>query len=859
MNATHLQLLDDCRDKALAGGKAVNLGVLLRAGFDVPGGFCVTTQAYRYWAEHGKGEEIPQDLADAILRTYREMGSPAVAVRSSATAEDMAEASMAGQYETYLDVRDEHALLNRIRCCWASIDSPRTRAYLAQHGIDMAQVAMAVVVQRLVPSDVAGVLFTANPQTGSRDEMLVEASWGLGEAVVSGRVQPDVLRVQRSTGRVLQARIADKQIMIPAVGEPASAGGSRSDGHEIPVHDDKRRIPCLKSQDVHALWKLGLKAADHFGGPQDIEWGFHAGRLYLLQSRPITTLEDAEQYERVLTGARQQLRELSDAGRGPWVVHNLAETLPHPTPLTWSVIGRFMSGAGGFGQMYRQAGFEPSPRVGKDGFLTLVAGKIYMDAALAPEMFFEGYPFKYDVEQLRRNPDAAQAPPGVPVGSAVARMKMLRRAGRAGATIKALSESYDKRLESEAIPAFVKWVAEQKAIELRTLDAAGLVSLWHHREHRVMDDFAPQSLMPSLISGTALAELRVLLEETRWDDDADELTNLLSSAHAADKTLQANALLYKVAQGEETAERWLAEYGHRAPEEFDLATPRWRERPAELLAMARRLKDGASPDQLHREHAKKVEVRLAELNARLAPHDRAELDKRLALARRYMRFREDGKFYLMLGYDLLRDVAVEVGRRLEIGDDVFFLTREEMIDALHIGFAPHNLIAGRKAQYKAEKRVPLPYVIDATNLDELGSPPASQLATGNAQLEAFGISPGVATGPARIVRSPDSAGDLGHRYVLVCPSTDPSWTPLFTNAAGLILECGGTLSHGAVVAREMSIPAVVLRDACTLLKDGQTVTIDGRNGRVTCAAPADGESRDETAPTTVPAAAVPAP
>src|SRR5213082_1218053 len=161
---TLLQSLQECRDKSIAGGKAVNLGVLLRAGFNVPDGFCVTTDAYRYWAGT-KGEEIPSDLVDEILRAYRAMsngsGPIAVAVRSSATAEDMSEASMAGQYDTFLDIADEDSLLNRIRCCWASLDSPRTRAYLKEHGIELSQVAMAVVVQRLVPSDVAGVLFTA--------------------------------------------------------------------------------------------------------------------------------------------------------------------------------------------------------------------------------------------------------------------------------------------------------------------------------------------------------------------------------------------------------------------------------------------------------------------------------------------------------------------------------------------------------------------------------------------------------------------------------------------------------------------------------------------------------------------------
>ncbi|HEY7115189.1 MAG TPA: PEP-utilizing enzyme, partial [Tepidisphaeraceae bacterium] len=393
-----------------------------------------------------------------------------------------------------------------------------------------------------------------------------------------------------------------------------------------------------------------------------------------------------------------------------------------------------------------------------------------------------------------------------------------------------LAESYDKELVEKLIPDFTGWVTGEKAKDLAAFSNDQLIELWHERERRVMDEFAPQSLLPSLISGAALAELKSFLEECFWDDDPDSLTHLLSSGHDPDLTLRANAQLYEVAVGDESVESWLKEYGHRAPEEFDLATRRWRERPDELLQMAQRLKDGRNPAELHEHHRAECERKLAELRERLPLEDRETLDQKLALARRYMPFRENGKYYLMLGYELLRDLAMEMGRRLEIGDDVFLLTLEEMFDALNIGFAPTHLLAQRKIQRRAAKRIPLPYVIDSTNIDDLGAPPKASVEGGT--LQAFGISPGGATGPARIVRSPAEAGDLGQRYILVCPSTDPSWTPLFTNAAGLILECGGTLSHGAVVAREMSIPAVVLRDACTLLRDGDSVTVDGRNGLV---------------------------
>jgi len=258
-----LQDLGDCRDKALAGGKAVNLGVLIRAGFPVPGGFVITTEAYRHARSYGS-PQMPESLAEEIRKSWRAMGGCPVAVRSSATAEDMAEASMAGQYDTFLDINSEEALLDSVQCCWASLDSPRTRTYLTEHGINLATVAMAVVVQKLVPADVAGVLFSANPQTGSRCEMLIEASWGLGESVVSGRVQPDVLRIETDSGRVLAATISDKQVWL----KPGEEG-------EKAVEEERRRVACLRSADVTRLWQLGRRAAEHFGRPQDIEWAIH--------------------------------------------------------------------------------------------------------------------------------------------------------------------------------------------------------------------------------------------------------------------------------------------------------------------------------------------------------------------------------------------------------------------------------------------------------------------------------------------------------------------------------------------------------------------------------------------------------
>jgi len=818
------------------GGKAVNLARMIGAGLPVPGGFVVTTAAYRE-ARARDESSLPDDLAGDIVAAWQAMGSPAVAVRSSATAEDMAEASMAGQYETVLDVTDEDALHAAVLHCWASLDSPRTRTYLAEHGIDLDRVAMAVVVQQLVPSEVAGVMFTANPRTGSRDECIVEGSYGLGEAVVSGMVQPDVYTLRREDGAVLNSRIADKQVWIPPGGDGP-----------CPVDDARRGRACLSPEDLTKLWELGDTCEAHFGGPQDVEWALHEGRAILLQSRAITSLEGAAATQRVLATERARLRELADEGRGPWVLHNLAETLPHPTPLTWSVVGRFMSGRGGFGRMHELAGFQPSQRVCEEGFLRLIAGRPYMDASLAPEMFFEDYPFAYDANLLTWDPESAQSPPTVPRGTLRARLAGAKRIAKAQRRLQALAKDLDRRFAHEVLPAFVDWCRQEKQRDLATLTGEALAECWRRRERRVMDEFGTHWLLPSLVAGMALAELNAFVAAHFWDKDARRLAQTVATGARADLTMSANADLYRTARGQQTLAEWMDAYGHRGPGEFDLAEPRWRERPAEARDLAGRLTDGADPQEIHASRQATADATLSEMRSALSAAAQRELQGHIDLVGRYLPFREDGKHYLMLGYDLLRDVALAAGEKLGLGRDVFFLTGEEMCKALATGQAPAELARTRRREWDARRRLAPPRVLDAGSIDSLAEPAAPP---GGARLDAWGVSAGTARGPVRIVLSPQSAGDLPPGAVLVCPSTDPAWTPLFVNAAALVLERGGTLSHGAVVAREMGLPAVVLDGATRVLADGEEITVDGNAGAVLRAGQTQPDAEVEADPTDV--------
>ncbi len=812
----------DRRD--ILGGKGASLAALTRAGLPVPPGFTISVQCCENYL--GAGGAWPEGLKDEIRAGIQRLEAACgrkfghgdlpllVSVRSGAAV------SMPGMMDTILNcgmADDKEPFDELIECVEAVFDSwnsPRAIAYRRERNIRGLS-GTAVTVQAMFPSRVSGVAFTANPTDPEAGEIVIESSYGLGEAIVSGEVDPDNFVLSRDDLSVKKTYIGRKDRIIPAAGDS-----------DVPQGDQ----PSLTDEQIRSIAQMALGVEELFGFAVDVEWGLADGRFALLQARRIRQ-SAAQSRELLLQSIRTALgAELRDS-RGPWVLHNLSETLAHPTWLTWSVQERFMSGAGGFGAMYRLAGFEPSQAVSTRGPVRLIAGKIYMDVSLASELFFEDYPFKYDMNLLRWDPDAAQSPPTIPAGTFRSRSAAAKKVARVDIRLRQMARTLDGDLNDRVIPEFAAWCRDEKQRDLASMSNDELAVLWRSREHRVMDGFAPQSLLPSLITGMAMAELEAFIAENLWDveEDAGELAAMLSAAPQPDKTLQASAAMFGIVSGDGSVDQWLQQYGHRGPDELDLAAPRWREIPDEVAEMARRLEGGQDPIELHHAHVEQVAKRTDELRGGLSGAQRRQFDRLLGLLRRYIPFREDGKYYLMLGYDLLRDVALEAARRLEIGDDVFYLTASELCDAIESGAFNEDQIARRTEDYRTEARIVLPRVIDESAIELLGRPPSRDASE---SYDAYELSAGVASGPVRIVESLHEAGDLGRGYVLVCRSTDPAWTPLFVNAAALVLECGGALSHGAIVAREMGIPAVVLPDATNLLTEGDIVAVDGHNGRV---------------------------
>ena len=356
-----------------------------------------------------------------------------------------------------------------------------------------------------------------------------------------------------------------------------------------------------------------------------------------------------------------------------------------------------------------------------------------------------------------------------------------------------LSKDFDVRLKNETLPRFVEYCTQEKQKNLSALSNGELAELWRSRCARTLDEFAPQSLMPGLIGAMAMERLRLLLEEWVWDESASKLAMELSVSGEMDQTLLAGAGLHAVGAGEMTLEAWLKEHGHRGPREMELASPRWRECADDVMSMAKALK--ANPADRHRQRVQQTERTLCAILEKLPSRAKSKIIAAIELVRRYLLYRETGKHYLMLGFDLLRDAAIEAGKRLGIGEGVFFLEQDEMLESLEVGFAPIDLIQKRMACWKANISIQPKRVIDRQSLETPGDDPADQ----NSQ--ATSLSSGVATGEAFVAQNLDEARGMKKGNILVCPKTDPAWTPLFAIASGLVIEQGGVLSHGAIVAR----------------------------------------------------------
>jgi pyruvate,water dikinase len=802
-------------DVELVGGKGLSLGLMAVAGLPVPPGFCITSIAYR----KAENQRIDDSLAEALLHAYRSLGGGCVAVRSSATAEDGVETSFAGQQETILGVEGDEALRASIERCWRSLHTERAIAYRQKQGVDETSLAMAVVVQRLVHAEVAGVLFTRDPLDPSGERMRIEASWGLGEAVVSGRVTPDQFQVSRHNGEVRDRQLGRKQISISARGEEA-------------VSIERQNQFCLLDHQLADLAALARKVEEFYGDARDVEWAYAEGQFWLLQARPITTVSAAER-EQVRREQIARLREIAAPGGTVWSRYNLIEVLPEPMPMTWSIVQNLLSGGGGSGMMYRDLGFSPDPALASTTVYDLIGGRPYCNLSREPHMQAKKPVFGYPYGQYKQNPYLALDPKPDTSRMLGGFWKWLRLPGiywnliRSATKIQSQSKTFAENFRTKIIPNFVSAASKAAGDDLSKLDAPALLTRLDFWIKRTLIDFARDSLKPTLFAQFSMQVLEVQLKKPLGEERTRAALADLSSGAHPDPESDLPVAIQELGAGKLSRTEFLARFGHRGSQEMELAQPRWSEDPSALdrwktTASATPKKEESTPAQRWEKWSTE-----AKLNRFVAASISSHVDR----LQTYLGLRETAKHHLMRGYALIRQTLLELDRRFKLNGGIFYLERAELNDLIQ-GKELTALIAQRKKRRSIALGLEIPPVLFSDDLDAIGRPiPPPEGAT---QLRGVPLSAGVVEGPALVLSEPVAATDVEPGYILVCPSTDPAWVPLFIPAKGLVMESGGALSHGAIVAREFGLPAVAGLPAIHhQLKTGQRIRVDGASGTVT--------------------------
>lgn len=806
---------------SLVGGKGLSLARTAAAGLPVPPGFVVTTNAYRRL----KNQSPDDALRRAVTEAYAALGGGPVAVRSSATAEDGAETSFAGQQETILGVEGVDTVLIAVERCWKSLFTERAVAYRAAQSIADDGLAMAVVVQKLIPADVAGVLFTRDPQDPIGNRMSVEASWGLGEAVVSGRVTPDRFALNFDTGAVLTRQVGVKAVEITPQGER-------------PLPPEKQSALCLTDAELSQLADLGRRVEQFYNAPRDIEWAFAGGELFLLQARPITTSTVADR-DAVRKQVIVTIAALADPAGTVWVRYNLSESLPEPTPMTWAVVSRMLAGNGAFGQLNADLGGDPDPTLGDLGAFDLIAGRPMANLSRMPRLQFKRPPLEYPFAALKADPKKALDPKPIlnpardGVMSAIVRLPVLTwRLFRITSATRTQAETFPAKFNTQIVPTFVAAAKAALAQDWAKLDTAVVHTAFKTWVEKTCLEFARESLKPTAFAEFVWGQLVELLKSKLGEEQAKAAVGEIAlGAKPPEEAALADAIC-DLSSGKLSRATFLERFGHRGRHEMELSSPRWSEDPSALDVITEK-----KPERVIELEQKidalgplKGEVAWERIagEAKLTGPNRAAVEKAVKQLRTHLGLREAGKHYLMLGFAILRRLLLELDARFKLSSGVFFLLPSELPDLL-AGKDLSAKISERKKRRQAELSLELPPVLFSDDLDAIGR--QHPIPEGATSFDGTPLSAGVAEGVALVLHHP--ADPPGEPFVLVCPSTDPAWVPLFAKAKAVVMETGGVLSHGAIVAREFGLPAVAgLPDITRRIRTGQRVRVDGGRGVV---------------------------
>jgi len=861
-----LPLKDLGADLETVGGKGASLTRLMKAGLPVPDGFHITTTAYsQFVAANGLQEvidaalegvdlenpatleevsahirqaflsaEIPHDVAAAIAGAYGDLqgSSPPVAVRSSATAEDLPGASFAGQQESFLNVSGAENVLEATKKCWSSLWTARAIGYRARQSIPGDGVALAVVVQELVPAEAAGILFTVDPIHGRQDQMQISAAWGLGDAVVGGRVTPDNFTVDKETGRVLKQQIAGKEVMTVRV------EGTTVDK---PVPDNLRHVPSLENADLKALAHLGVEIEALYGMPMDIEWALCDGKFAIVQARPVTALPDA------IIPPPDEWQLPNPKAR--YMRTSIVDFMPDPLSPLFATMGLAAYNQGVYRMLCEVMALERSSF--PEETLITIHDYAYLQVDFPAKVWWELLSRLTPrlIKLIRNGPNHFREEALPQYQRKVTSLDKKLVAGMTGTEI--WQDAH--RLIYDA-------VYYLSILQVDTLGASagseGLFTSIYNRFYN-QNGFPQASTYLMGYDTTPIRSEKSLYDLAMWALEQPDLAGYFLETDT--QMIAADLAKMEPPEGLDPAlwaGWWLRfdthqkTYGHILYD-LDFARPVPAENPAPSLEAIKMYMrgEGVNPHERQERLARDREQATEQLLNRANGLRGWAVCKALGWATSMAEVREDSIASIGLAYPRLRVLLHELGRRLakagaiSEAEDIYWLEEAEIsdrLDALEKGElldSLTDLVEARKKLRQAEQKImppaQLPYSKTYMGIPIEAFIPGEGGQEGD-KLKGVGASGGKVTGTARVLHGPEDFDQMQHGDILVAKLTTPAWTPLFAMAGGVVTDIGGPLSHGSIVSREYGIPAVMGTTAATrVIQSGQVITVDGDAGTVT--------------------------
>ncbi|MCR3921463.1 MAG: phosphoenolpyruvate synthase [Firmicutes bacterium] len=851
----------------VVGGKGANLGELFKIeGVRVPDGFCISTEAFKRIIgetpamnelleqlsrlkvedrdEIGKvcgeirsaieGIAIPQDISEEITRNLLKLDEKtAYAVRSSATAEDLPTASFAGQQDSYLNIIGGEAILKHISKCWASLFNERAVTYRLQNGFDHRRVQLSVVVQRMVFPQVAGILFTADPVTFNRKVLSIDASFGLGEALVAGMVNADVYKVQN--GKVINKKISTKKLAIYALKD----GGTKAEQ----VEPEWQNRPVLTDEQIVQLERLGRKIEEHFSRPQDIEWCLVEDTFYIVQSRPITTLypipeADTQENHVYVSVGHQQM--MTDAMK-PLGLSFFLLTTPVPmrkaggrlfvdvTQMLASPVSR---------ETVIDVLGKSDPLI-KDALTTIIERNDFIKPS--PGGNKVPSPSKSSKDKSSVGFQAQREIEPTIVFDLIKRSQASIEELKQNIQMKSGSDLFNFILEDLQQLKKILFDPQSSSVFMAAMDASGWINENMNKwlgEKNIADTLS-QSVANNITSEMGLALLDVADVVRPYTEVIEYLQDVKD-----DHFLEELVAFEGGQKAKDAIYAYLTKFGMRCVGEIDITKTRWSEKPATIVPMILSNIKNFAPNASKRkfEHGRSVALKkeqelLVQLQQLPDGEEKAKQTKRMIdLIRNFIGYREYPKYGMMSRYFVYKQALLQEAELLvQLGvidekEDIYYLTFEELHEVVRTGKLDYQIVSIRKDEYKLYAKLSPPRVITSDGEIIAGAYKREDLPA--AAIVGLAVSAGIIEGRARVILHMEEA-DLEEGDILVTSFTDPSWTPLFVSIKGLVTEVGGLMTHGSVIAREYGLPTVVgVENATNLIKDGQRIRVNGTEGYV---------------------------